>query len=306
VYRENSMPKPEAEIRGMVPILATPFNEDESFDFPSLKRLIEYLLAEGVDGFAVLANASEGHLLDEDEKKRLASEVIGIVDGRKPVVVSITHFGAKAASDKAEWAEKEGASCVLTLPPFFGRWRSGVRSIREYLLRISDAIDIPIMLQDHPLTDMEVRPGDLCELIRDVPGLDYLKMEVDISPVKIRQVLSDVPDTFQGILTGMGGIRLFWELEAGAVGCMPACIPAKPLADIIHLHWEGRRDEAFEIFRHWLPFIEFLLRLGRRDIVKEYLVERGIFTSAKLREPNLTAWNDWCREEYRYLISRME
>jgi dihydrodipicolinate synthase/N-acetylneuraminate lyase len=290
----------------MVPILATPFNADDTIDFPSLKRLIDWLIGEGVDGVATLANASEGHLLDEDEKKRLAAETIRFVDGRVPVVVSISHFGAKAAAAKAQWAEQEGARCLLTLPPFFGRWRSGVKAMKEYLHCLADASGLPIMLQDHPLTDIELRPSDLCELIRDVPRLDYLKMEVDTSPVKVRQVLADVPASFRGILTGMGGVRLFWELDAGAVGCMPACIPAKPLADIIHLHWEGRRDEAFDIFRAWLPFIDFMLRLGRRDMVKEYLAERGIFTTTRMREPNLSAWNDWCREEYRYLLGRIE
>ena len=156
--KEHSMAVPEAEIRGMVPILATPFNEDETFDFPSLKRLIDYLIGEGIDGAAILANASEAHLMNDDEKKRLAAEVIRCADGRIPIVVSVTHFGAGVAAEKAKWAQEEGAACVLTLPPFFGRWKSGVPAIRDYLLRISDAIDIPIMLQDHPLTDLELRP----------------------------------------------------------------------------------------------------------------------------------------------------
>ncbi|MFC1694438.1 hypothetical protein ACFL1R_13160, partial [Candidatus Latescibacterota bacterium] len=134
----------------------------------------------------------------------------------------------------------------------------------------------------------------------------YLKMEVDTSPVKIREVLKCAPETFQGIFGGMGGVRLFWELEAGAIGSMPACIPAKPLADIIHLYWEGKKDKSFDIFQKWLPFIDFLIRLGRRDIVKEHLVRKGIIESAKLREPNISAWDDWCRSEYEYLLERLE
>ncbi|MCD6307935.1 MAG: hypothetical protein J7M24_02950, partial [Candidatus Latescibacteria bacterium] len=134
----------------------------------------------------------------------------------------------------------------------------------------------------------------------------YLKMEVDTSAVKVREVMACAPKRFRGIFTGMGGIRLFWEMEAGAIGCMPACVPAKPLADMIHLHWEGRRDESYNLFRKWLPFLDFLVRVGRRDLVKEYLAEKGIIASAKLRDPNITAWNDWCRGEYRYLLEKVE
>ena len=290
----------------MYPILTTPFHEDETFDIPSLKKLIDYLVGEGIDGVVTLANASEAHLMSDAEKERLVAEVIRLVDGRIPTVISVTHFSSRIAAEKAARAEKEGAAAVLTLPPFFGRWRSNVKTIKEYLLRISESVSIPIMLQDHPLSDITLSPADLCELITDVPGLDYLKMEVDTSAAKVGNVLACVPETFQGIFTGMAGVRLFWELEAGAVGCMPACVPAKPLAEIIHLHWQGKRDESFDLFQKWLPFLAFLLRIGRRDIVKEYLVKKGVITSPKLREPNITAWNDWARSQYEYLLERIE
>jgi len=298
--------RPTAELCGMYPILATPFRDDESIDYESMKRLIDYLVGEGVDGAVILANASEAHLMSDAEKEKLAAEVIRFADGRIPIIVSVSHFGATIAARKAAWAEKEGAAAVLTLPPFFGRWKSGPRHIRDYLRRISEATTIPIILQDHPLTDIELSPAVLCELIDDIPTLLYLKMEVDTSAVKVRDVMTCAHERFRGIFTGMGGIRLFWEMEAGAIGCMPACVPAKPLADMIHLHWEGRRDESYELFRKWLPFLDFLVRLGRRDLVKEYLAEKGVIASAKLREPNITAWNDWCRGEYRYLLGKVE
>ncbi|MBN1292165.1 MAG: dihydrodipicolinate synthase family protein [Candidatus Latescibacteria bacterium] len=300
------MAKPNVKLCGMYPILATPFHDDESIDFKSLKALIDYLIGEGIDGVVTLANASEGHLLNDAEKQQLASEVIKITGGRVPVVISVSHFSSRIAAEKAAWAEKEGADAVLTLPPFFGRWKSGVKTIKEYLLKISDAVSIPIMLQDHPLTDIILTPGDLCKLISEVPGLDYLKMEVDTSAVKVGDTLACAPDTFQGIFTGMAGVRIFWELEAGAVGCMPACVPAKPLADIIHLYWQGKKDESFDLFQKWLPFLAFLLRVGRRDIVKEYLASKGVIKSTKLREPNITAWNDWARTQYEYLLERIE
>ncbi|MFC1607875.1 dihydrodipicolinate synthase family protein [Candidatus Latescibacterota bacterium] len=300
------MAKPTAKLCGMYPILTTTYHDDESLDLPSMKKLIDYLIGEGVDGVVTLANGSEGHVMSDAEKQELGREVIKCVDGRIPVIISITHFSSKIAAEKAAWAEKEGADAVMTLPPFFGKWRAPVGQIRDYLKTVSDAVDIPLILQDHPLSDINLSATDLCGLIEDVPGLDYLKMEVDTSAVKVGDVMAGARNTFQGIFTGMGALRLFWELEAGAIGCMPACVPAKPLADIIHLYWEGKRDESFELFRTWLPFLLFLLNVGRRDIVKEYLVMKGIIDSPKLREPNITAWNDWARDQYKYLLEKCE
>ncbi len=300
------MSAPEEPLKGMYPILATPFHDDESIDFPSLERLIDYCIGEGADGLVTLANASEGHCMSDAEKERLAAAVIAHVDSRVPVVISISHFSAKIAAEKAQWSEREGASAVMSLPPFFGKWKSDAPTIRTYLSRIGENISISLILQDHPLTDITLTAAELIGLAETVPHLDYFKMEVDTSPVKVRKVLTGTPDTFKGIFTGMGGIRLYWELEAGAVGCMPACIPAKALADIIHLYFEGKREEAFAVFQHWLPFIDFLLRLGRRDAVKEYLVDKGVIDSAVLREPNITAWNDWCRKEFLWLVERLE
>jgi len=244
--------------------------------------------------------------MSDAEKQRLAADVLQFVDGRVPVVLSITHFSARIAAEKAARAEKDGAAAVLTLPPLFGRWRSGPDDIVKYLKQIADACSLPIILQDHPLTDIILKPGELCAIIEAIPTLDYLKMEIDTTPVKIRDVIRQASGRFRGIFTGMGGIRLFWELEAGAVGCMPSSIPARSLADIIHLHWEGRREESFELFRRWLPFLNFTVQLGRRDVVKQYLRDKGIISTAVLREPNLTAWNDWTREQYDDLITRCE
>jgi len=303
---ESTVAKPAAKLCGMYPILTTPYHDDESLDFASMKKLVDYLIEEGVDGVVTLANASEGHVMSDAEKQRVAREVIQTVDGRIPVIISITHFSSRIAAEKAAWAEKEGADGVMTLPPFFGKWRSSLGQIRDYLKTISDAVDIPLILQDHPLTDINLSASDLCGLVDDVPGLDYLKMEVDSSAIKVREVMASVRENFQGIFTGMGGLRLFWELEAGAIGCMPGCVPAKAVADMIHLHWEGKRDESFELFRTWMPFLLWMLQYGRRDVIKEYLVMKDILESPKLREPSISVWNDWARTQYEYLLEKCE
>src|SRR5699024_4775766 len=128
--------------------------EDESIDYESQERLIDYCITNGVYGLVTLANASEGHLLSDEEKKQLLSFVIKKVNGRIPVVVTINHPSAYCAKKMAKYAEKEGADAVMCMPPFFGRWRSGLNEITAYLETINNSIRIPLVLQDHQLSDI--------------------------------------------------------------------------------------------------------------------------------------------------------
>ena len=139
-------------LRGYVPILATPFDAEQEVDLESLRRLVDHLVACGTDGLVTLANASEGYLLSADERRRVAEIVLDRVAGRVPVVVSITTFAAKVAADEARWAEGAGAAAVLSMPPFYGQWRTDRAGMREFFATVADRSSLPIVLQDHALS----------------------------------------------------------------------------------------------------------------------------------------------------------
>ena len=85
-------------LEGVFPILATCFDADGTIDYGSQKRLIEFCLDCGVHGLVMLANASEGHLLSEEEKRSLAEFGLREVRSRVPVIITVNHPSASAAS----------------------------------------------------------------------------------------------------------------------------------------------------------------------------------------------------------------
>ncbi|HMR19779.1 MAG TPA: dihydrodipicolinate synthase family protein, partial [Sphingobacterium sp.] len=144
---------PISPLKGVYPILGTCFQDDERIDYESQERLIDFCIENGQHGLVTLANASEGHLMSDEEKKELLSFVIRKVNGRIPVVVTVNHPSSSCAAAMARFAEAEGASAVMCMPPFFGRWRSGLGEIEAYFKTIDDAVNIPMILQDHQLSD---------------------------------------------------------------------------------------------------------------------------------------------------------
>lgn len=128
----------EKLLRGIYPILGTAFSADERIDYDSQESLINYCIDGGIHGLVTLANASEGHLMNDDERKELVSFVVKKVNGRVPVVVTVNHPSSYCAAQMAKFAEAAGADAVMCMPPFFGRWRSGLGEIQSFFKAIDD------------------------------------------------------------------------------------------------------------------------------------------------------------------------
>jgi 4-hydroxy-tetrahydrodipicolinate synthase len=277
-------------LRGYVPILATPFDADEEVDEPSLRRLIDHLVAREADGLVTLANASEGYLLSGDERRRVADVVLDQVAGRVPVVVSITTFSAKVAADEARRAEKAGAAAVLSMPPFYGQWRTDRPGMREFFATVADRTTLPIVLQDHALSGYTLTADDLVALAEAVPRVAYFKIEYTNTPLKTRRLIEGLGDRLAGVFGGWSGILLLEELASGACGTMPACYLPRVFTRVLKLHQMGEAGAARQLFRRYLPLLNFELYLGGRDLVKEILFRQGLITSPATRKPGAAAW----------------
>ncbi len=167
----------EKNLRGIYPILGTCFNDDETIDYASQERLIDFCIEKGSHGIVTLANASEGHLMLDEERRELLSFVIRNVNGRVTVVATINHPSSYCAIQMARYAEATGADAVMCMPPFFGRWRSGLGEIEAYFTAINNAVNIPIIIQDHQLSDISLTVDFLAMLSSKLENVKYIKLE---------------------------------------------------------------------------------------------------------------------------------
>src|SRR3954469_246111 len=141
----------QARYRGLFPVVPTTFTESGELDLDSQKRCIDFMIDAGSDGLAILANFSEQFALSDDERETLTRVMLDHVKGRVPVIVTTTHFSSKVCAERSRRAQAMGAAMLMVMPPYHGAtFRVPEPQIQEFYARLSDAVDIPIMIQDAP------------------------------------------------------------------------------------------------------------------------------------------------------------
>ena len=125
------------------------------------------MIDQGVDGICILANYSEQFLLTDYERNILLDVCLVHVAGRVPVIVTCSHFSTRIAAERARQAEAAGAAMVMMMPPYHGAGlRADEVAICEHFSEVADAITIPIMVQDAPLSGVNLSVELLVRLAR--------------------------------------------------------------------------------------------------------------------------------------------
>jgi 2-keto-3-deoxy-L-arabinonate dehydratase len=276
-----------ADLRGCIPILCTPFFEDGSLDLESLRREIDYVLAEGATGVAALALASEGYKLTETERDIVTQAVIGHTAGRVPVVVSADGAGTEVALERARKAADAGASALMVLPPYFVK--PDPDSLFDYYVRIGEAVDIPIMIQAAPqLTGVTMGPALWARIAAASPNVQYVKSEGMPQGATISETLR-LSGGRIGIFCGWGGLGAIDAFERGAIGSMPAPNFTRLFTSIQRDFENGCRGQAGESFKNALPYVLWAMQSIDFSVAsaKHEFVRRGIFSTAYQRQPAL-------------------
>lgn len=280
-------------LRGVFPILATCFHGDERIDYESQEKLINWLIENGVHGLVTGANASEGHLMLDEEKKELTAFVLQKVNGRILVVVTVNHPSSHCAAELARQAEAQGAAAVMCMPPFFGRWRAGLGEVEAYFATVDKAVNIPVILQDHQLSDISLPVAFLAELSVKLENLKYIKLEFGNIIHKARKLLAHPQNTLHGVFGGNSGVFLPEEYEAGCRGTMPACYMPAEFSQTWQLLEEGKMKEAVTFFAPYSRLAAYEKDVANRCLWKEILVRKGVIRSAKVRGPEPAFFEPW-------------
>ena len=101
---------------GVLPILATPFHEDESLDLASWQRLLQFMVELGVDGVTVLGVLGESNRLNDEERQTLIEAAVTIVGNRMPIIVGTSASGTRTAIYLSRMAQDLGADAVMVTP----------------------------------------------------------------------------------------------------------------------------------------------------------------------------------------------
>lgn len=161
-----------SEIKGVIPAMITPFNQNEELDEKKTRDLVEFLIEKKVNGLYIGGSTGEGFLMDIDERKKLTEIVCSQVNGRIPVIVHVGNIGTKMSIDIAKHAHENGADAISSVPPFY--WRFDNESIFNYYKDISESTPLPMIVYNVPLAglmglDMIYKLAE----IENVKGIKY-------------------------------------------------------------------------------------------------------------------------------------
>jgi 2-keto-3-deoxy-L-arabinonate dehydratase len=293
-------------LAGNYPILATAWKEDGSFDAGSQARLIDWLIASGVDGLVMLANASEGHAMSDEERDRLLEFGLKRIASRVPVIVTVTHFASEVAVERARKAEGLGAACVMSMPQFFGNWGSDLKAVVGYYEALSKAVEIPVMVQDHPVCGVPMSADFLGRLAREIARVFYFKLEFTQSPYKIARILTETGSAARGVFGGESGVYLLEEHERGGRGTMPACYMPSVFTKTLRLLEGGSPEAAHKFFAPYIPLLNFELRLANRNVWKCILKQMGVIASDRIRGPIPPYWDAVTKRQFMDHVARVD
>ena len=280
-----SNPSP-ARYRGLFPVVPTPFTESGELDLASQKRCVDFMIDAGSDGLAILANFSEQFLLADEEREILTRTILEHVAGRVPVIVTTTHFSTRVCAERSRRAQQMGAAMVMVMPPYHGAtFRVPETKVFEFYQGLSDAVDIPIMVQDAPAAGTPLSAEFLARMARDIEHVAYFKIETAGAAAKLRELIRLGGEAIEGPWDGEEAITLLPDLEAGATGAMTGGGYPDGIRTILDAWSAGRRDEAIALYERWLPLINIENRQCGFLAAKALMKEGGVITCEAPRHP---------------------
>jgi 2-keto-3-deoxy-L-arabinonate dehydratase len=271
---------------GVHPIAPTPFTAAGELDLDGMRRVLDCMVDQGVDGVCILANYSEQFLLTDDERDALLELCLGHVAGRVPVTVTCSHFSTQIAAARARKAAAAGAAMLMLMPPYHGAaLRADEKGIVEHFARVADAAKLPLMVQDAPLSGVALSVPFLARLAREVPLVRYFKIETPGTAAKLRGLIEAGGAAIEGPFDGEESITLMADLDAGATGTMPSALLPDLIKPVLAHHRAGRRAEAAAAYARILPLVNYENRQCGLRATKTVMAEGGVIGSDAVRHP---------------------
>ena len=273
-------------LTGILPVAPTPFHADGAIDEEGMRRVLDCMIDQGVDAICILANYSEQFVLSDAEREILARVSLEHVGDRVPMIVTVSHFSTQVVIDRARAAQNMGASMLMMMPPYHG---VGLvpppEGIFEHFGHVSDAIDIPIMIQDAPLSGATLPVPLLVRMAKEIENVSYFKMEIPFAADKLAALIEAGGKDIVGPFDGEEAVTLLADLDAGCTGTMTSALQPELIRPIVTNYIAGDVDAALAGWRDCLPLINHENRQCGLRATKVVMKEGGVIGSDYVRHP---------------------
>ena len=233
------------ELKGIIPPIITPMNEDETINTAELRRQVDRLIEGGVHALFPFGTNGEGYILNAQEKKLVLETVIDQVNGRVPVYAGTGCISTKETIEQSKMAQAAGADVLSIITPSFAA--ASQNELYEHYKAVAEAVDMPIVLYNIPArTGNALAPATVARLAQ----IDNIVGAKDSSG-NFTNILGYIdagntkPNGKFYTLSGNDQL-IIWTLLAGGTGGIAGCANVYPhtMASIYDLYMEGKIEEA--------------------------------------------------------------
>jgi 1-pyrroline-4-hydroxy-2-carboxylate deaminase len=268
---------------GVMPAMTTAFDENMKVDLDFLQQHAAWQLGNGCTGLIMLGSLGEGATLEFAEKTAILNTAVRVA-GKAPVVAAISALSTGAAVKLAKEAEQAGCSGLMVLPPYV--YPSDWREMKHHISAVIGATKLSCMLYNNPIAyTTDFLPNQIAELAEEHSNLKAVKeSSADVRRVSaIREILGDRLRIFVGV-----DDALVEGVQAGAVGWVAGLVNAFPYESVrlFDLAKTGKVDEAFELYRWFLPLLRMDTVLKFVQLIKWVQQERDV-GCARVRSPRM-------------------
>ena len=269
-------------IDGVIPAMITSFNKDESINKEGIRKTINYLISEKVNGLYITGSTGETFLMSQDEKKQAIEIIVEEVNGRVPVIAHIGSIGTKITTELGQYAEKVGVDSLSALPPFYYGFSND--EIFNYYTDISNTTNLPITIYN--ISHAHLLDLDMLKrlaAIKNVKGVKYTAP----THFNFNKIKKEVGENFK-IYSGMDEMSLS-GLISGADGIIGSFYNLMPemFVDIYAKVKEGNINAAKKIQEKINIIILYALGKSGYPFIKMGLNWLGI-DSGYVRKPFTT------------------
>jgi len=296
--------------RGVYAIPVTPFNEDLTIDWVSLRKCIAFSVEGGAHGIVLPVNASEGPYLTDAERKEVLKVGIEVVDGAVPVIGGVSGASTAISIELTKNAAELGADAVMAMPP---NGASG-SIIWDHYTAIAETGQLPVWIQNNkPPAGPVVPTAMMVKMLNEIEHVDYVKEESYLPGQIMTQLFAEAGGAVKGIMGGMGGRYLVDEYRRGSCGTMPAGHITDAHAKLWSALDAGGVDsdslqivteEARVIWERMIPSLNFEFMFGANAYKATYW-RRGIIKTPLTRNPANKSLDKLDYEELDTILDRM-
>lgn len=271
---------------GVYAIPVTPFNEDKSVDYGSLRHCLEFLVEKKTDGILLPANVSEASKLSDSEKDKILEAAMEVTENKIPIIAGVTGVSTEHVIERANYAEGLGVASIMSMPPVS---YSVEDDFYRFYESISNNTSSDIWVQNNkPPLGPSVPPGILIKIISEIERVNYLKEESSSSGHMHTLIRENCGSNLKSIMGGSGGRFIIDEFRRGSNGVMPSghMVEAHRLLwdQLLFSDQQTINPDAISTWNNMLEALNFEFVFSV-SAYKYFFWKRGIIKTNISREP---------------------